>query len=49
MGVLRKFGFVKTNSLEDYLAGELSKIRNRIHAKDNSIYDPEDAEQLKFT
>ncbi len=45
LGALRELGFVRKNSFEDHLAGELVKLRNRVHAKDNSSFGPDDADK----
>ncbi|MCF2138281.1 MAG: hypothetical protein K9W43_13700 [Candidatus Thorarchaeota archaeon] len=36
LGALRKLEVVRAHSLEDFLAGELIKIRNRIHQKEDA-------------
>ncbi len=46
LGALRKLGIVKQHSLEDHLAGELIKIRNRIHSKQGEdMFGPSDADK----
>ncbi len=45
LGALRAFGVVDRNSFEDYLAGELVKLRNRVHAKDVPSFGPAEAER----
>lgn len=46
LGMLRKLDLVKPNSLEDHLAGELVKIRNKVHHDDEDyVFGPSDADK----
>ncbi|MHA1247532.1 MAG: hypothetical protein ACTSPE_09420 [Candidatus Thorarchaeota archaeon] len=45
LGALRAMGAVKPRSLEDFLAGELVKTRNRVHAEGEMAFGAPDAEK----
>lgn len=46
LGALRKLGFVRVNSFEDYLASELVKLRNLVHdKKEGHVFTPGEADR----